>query len=711
MPSHVMYDIGLDDWWLHHESFYAVDTACLSMASASGGHSDGPTSHTSSGTSDWFLPSGPGDLPELQLPEDFSSGTLSADEPSEDFPDGNFQLEEPWLDPLSTYTLSASAGADACFADTTDTGFDALLQASCTTNPADLLLVPPAYNEEAATFQHAELSFEQPPSLFDHIHSGVSGDITQYLPPMPPLPLSWYPTMSAFGDAQAFHSGAGLALVSENPEYRPVNAKLSDHSELIRVNVSATKPIASPSAAANTASRPKKRRRESDATETAQSLQISSSLAFRAVAVPSAQFAILSGAPCIKCWMSRKQCSGGRRCYACVKAKPEIPEHLCIKARLTDLAVFSRFKEPDYRARLLLHVPHRSLTIKKARVQHFRAGPTLDIECCHFKSTSKEQLQVHWKDRNGWRVMETTAYALKDIKAVDVQPYVREHITLFCKTMDDIPSQLHYIFKLAMKYHKNALVDGALRIWSASRLLIQGWEMSGPEMLGMTVMKNPRSPLLGSVTAPRILQNQLDSLLELYITQCERALLEGLEQSMKKRQRSDWIPIFLAITILLHALERDTWRLLYWLKHEPAANKWRHPLAPLLLVERATVFANVLVAHFGIAGQGSLPLQLDWTQPHIIANVGGDPDIVDAMKQLQLCSRSLRKSYTLGRRRCLVLTVFHRCRAHSIRARTRQLRRTESQQHRSVTECQMLGLSRRRDYRAGALRELLEFAR
>ena len=122
---------------------------------------------------------------------------------------------------------------------------------------------------------------------------------------------------------------------------------------------------------------------------------------------------------------------------------------------------------------------------------------------------------------------------------------------------------------------QNPVVHLALHLWAASRLLTNGWEIHAPEipgteLLGMHVVDNLDSPLYGTVPAPRVVQNQLDSSLEVHVAQTESKLLTKLEQGMKKRQRGDWVSVFLAVTIVLHALERDTWRLMYWLKHQAA---------------------------------------------------------------------------------------------------------------------------------------------
>ena len=162
---------------------------------------------------------------------------------------------------------------------------------------------------------------------------------------------------------------------------------------------------------------------------------------------------ITSNGPCIKCWMSRKQCSGGAPCPTCAKSKPAIPAELCLRLRFTDCAVFSKWKEPSYKAKLLWPSLNRALTIKKVKLRHERGGPIFEAECCPFLATSPDHVQLYWKERGGWKSMETTAYTLKDVE-VNLTPYVEEYITFFALSTEREVPYLGPIFALAMVYRK-----------------------------------------------------------------------------------------------------------------------------------------------------------------------------------------------------------------------------------------------------------------
>jgi hypothetical protein len=107
----------------------------------------------------------------------------------------------------------------------------------------------------------------------------------------------------------------------------------------------------------------------------------------------------------------------------------------------------------------------------------------------------------------------------------------------------------------------------ALRLWAANRLLIKGWEIRGDETLGMCKVTDKTSPLFSIVPAPRVLQNQLDRNLELYIARMECKFLTELQNSMLQRVSQTRIVLFTAVVIALHVIERDTWRLQHWVLH------------------------------------------------------------------------------------------------------------------------------------------------
>jgi hypothetical protein len=61
---------------------------------------------------------------------------------------------------------------------------------------------------------------------------------------------------------------------------------------------------------------------------------------------------------------------------------------------------------------------------------------------------------------------------------------------------------------------------------------MKGWEIGGSDTLEMCRVTDERSYLFNTILAPRVLQNQLDRNLELYITGNEIKFLKALQNTI-----------------------------------------------------------------------------------------------------------------------------------------------------------------------------------
>ena len=104
-----------------------------------------------------------------------------------------------------------------------------------------------------------------------------------------------------------------------------------------------------------------------------------------------------------------------------------------------------------------------------------------------------------------------------------------------------------------------------MELWTASCLLLKGWTITGEETLGMQTVEDTDCPLYGTVPAPRVLQNQLDRSLEVYIIAKEKELLKTIQRELRGGPQGLDVVSASAIFIL-HVLEKDIWRLMYWRK-------------------------------------------------------------------------------------------------------------------------------------------------
>ncbi|OJD28531.1 hypothetical protein ACJ73_00058 [Blastomyces percursus] len=318
------------------------------------------------------------------------------------------------------------------------------------------------------------------------------------------------------------------------------------------------------------------------------------------------------GKPCIRCWLEKRKCDGddAQLCSRCMSTGVSLSQSVCIRVRFADEAIFSK---------LLL--------------KHEVSGPMVSINCRKFCPTSVDQTTIFWKDKTGWKGIPTSAYCLKS--APYLHGYIDEYVSYYLRTISRESSCLGLLFRIASMCVKEPLIQHSLRLWVATRLLVKGWYIHGDEKLEMTEVTQPSSPLYGTVPVPRVLQNQLDHALEDYIVLCEALFLRNLQNVIKRRDRSQWVVIFLALTIMLNVLERDVWRLLYWIRHPAEANAWRHPSRPCTLVAKNIYLSNLMLSHFRSATGGQSPLALGWSDSSIATLVDGNEHIINAMIQLR----------------------------------------------------------------------------
>jgi hypothetical protein len=83
---------------------------------------------------------------------------------------------------------------------------------------------------------------------------------------------------------------------------------------------------------------------------------------------------------------------------------------------------------------------------------------------------------------------------------------------------------------------------------------------------------DPYSPYFQMKPAPRVVQNELDAMLEEHVCKLKLQLLSNLQGAMKRKhvpQRdANRVEIFSTVLVLLATLERDMWRLVYCTRHK-----------------------------------------------------------------------------------------------------------------------------------------------
>lgn len=119
------------------------------------------------------------------------------------------------------------------------------------------------------------------------------------------------------------------------------------------------------------------------------------------------------------------------------------------------------------------------------------------------------------------------------------------------------------LFKEINQIQAGQLLSDALKLFTAPRLLMKGWEVSE-----VPILTDIDSPYFNMRPAPRVLENELDHELEIYVADLELSLLGRLESHILKKRTIDWKQLASTVLVLLAVMERDIWRLVYWVRHK-----------------------------------------------------------------------------------------------------------------------------------------------
>lgn len=299
--------------------------------------------------------------------------------------------------------------------------------------------------------------------------------------------------------------------------------------------------------------------------------------------------------------------------------------------------------DESYSRTMMHHVlrwdgPPRSITISHERGLNL----TLQLSVYPFIANSSDQINHWFKDRGGWRSTQTAAFGMKRAIPTDVlEKYIQDHTSHYVRTSFSQSPLLCEIFHSAYKYSlypANFLLADTLQLWTAIQFLIRGASLH-PASDALGIRPTPS----GTIPLPKVLNDQLDHLLERRIWQLEKQILSELQKRIFARKRHEWLKIFFTLVVFMNALERDTWRLSYWTNHAADGYAWRHPNSPNQLIDNNKVLAESLSAHFSAISKGINPFALEWTRAQssgLIGELDDQEEFLDSMEQIGCGLRS-----------------------------------------------------------------------
>lgn len=301
---------------------------------------------------------------------------------------------------------------------------------------------------------------------------------------------------------------------------------------------------------------------------------------------------------CIFCFFSKRKCDSSARCLQCLLSS--IPAHLCVRVRFADEPVFKKWNVGIYQSKMrwgdLPWVPGEI----DMGLYHYEGGPILPVKSRQFITNQLDQIHLWGKTPTGWRCEVTAALGLSSTPTDEaISRYITQCIPYCAVEASKDNPQLQAIIQTASQ--STTLLPLALQLWTATRLLMKGWQAPENPLLGIERVDNPDSPYHHMSPAPRVLQNQVDGRIEAHVARVELQLLKELQKAMKQKTCA-WTEIFSTVFLMLRVTEKDIWRLMYWLKHDKEAYKWKHPESPSQLVQRSLFCSNLLLAHLHCAG-------------------------------------------------------------------------------------------------------------
>lgn len=171
---------------------------------------------------------------------------------------------------------------------------------------------------------------------------------------------------------------------------------------------------------------------------------------------------------------------------------------------------------------------------------------------------------------------------------------------------------------------QNMLVQQALCLLTATRIIERDWHISGSETLGIPAILDAHQPS-GSPKIPitPVMDGQLDQLVtKSYLLPLRDTFLANLQKTTYAGRKEDWFSIFLATFIYLTHIE--------CLLQHSRRNARRYGLKrrynDINLAEKYFESSRIALAHFHCIANAATPLHLDWTQNGVAAGAKLDSE-------------------------------------------------------------------------------------
>ncbi|KAF8448495.1 hypothetical protein BDZ91DRAFT_669668 [Kalaharituber pfeilii] len=367
---------------------------------------------------------------------------------------------------------------------------------------------------------------------------------------------------------------------------------------------------------------------------------------------------------CFRCKKYKEKCRGGFPCERCTKLPLWQP--ICVSTQFAEKKVFSRGL---YRARVSQQIGNVKEWITgtsgggKVALVSNGFEPILRIHVHEYQAKDSSLLDhIIWRgdERSSFKRYPSTAFGILEEASLhrDLDCYIDEHIPVLMDELSGETQDNIYVetMKTAYRYVQKrgegaSFVLWALRIWAAQIVFFKRpWRIAPhSDTLGMSTITEQDLPkLVGLRPLPRLLNQQLDCIMEKRAAELEHLFLTDLQNRIFRMQPAEWFGIFLAMFVFFSSLERDTWNLETWdteqcdfifwetfanvlFQQAPRPIEWPLRELPGDFADRNRHLVDTLTSHFRAVTKGHAPFSLEWKKQEIQEKVEGDELVVQYM--------------------------------------------------------------------------------
>lgn len=195
---------------------------------------------------------------------------------------------------------------------------------------------------------------------------------------------------------------------------------------------------------------------------------------------------------------------------------------------------------------------------------------------------------------------------------------------------------------------QNILVQQALDLLTATRIIERDWDISGPETLGISAMLDPLQNNQPKIPVTPVMDGQLDQMVtKSYLVPLRETLLANLQKTIYAGRKEDWFSILLATFIYLTHIE--------CLLQHSRRNAKRYGLKrrynDINLAEKYFEASRIALAHFHCIANASTPLMLDWTSNDVAAAAKLDFEQIAFIGTVRTKMEERRREGSVGRMR------------------------------------------------------------